>query len=118
MPFPSPAAGHEESPIGDTIMETLVPRPSATICWPVQETFEQADLQIGDVITIELDRRPHHGCIALIDHQGETLLCKLYWRNGKWYALSNDRKGVVTEDMELRGVGHWVIRNQINEHLS
>ena len=113
MPFPSPAAGHEEVPVGDTIMDALIPKPSSTICWPVNETFEQANLSKGDVITVEMDRRPHHECIALIDYQGETMLCKLYWQNNKWFAVSNERKGAVTEDMELRGVGRWIIRNQI-----
>lgn len=113
MPFPSPAVGYEESPVGDTIIESLIPKPSSTICWKVRDAFDEAQLEVGDVIVVEQDRRPHNGCLALIDCHGETIVCKLFWTKGRWYALSNDRKGAVTEDMVLKGVGRWLIRDQV-----
>lgn len=42
------------------------------------------DLQIkgiakGDALTIEIVRHPHHGCVGLIDYEGDTFLTVLHW---------------------------------------
>ncbi|WP_155395143.1 hypothetical protein [Photobacterium leiognathi] len=44
-------------------------------------------------------------------------ICEISHKEIQFASLKTPHS-VVTENVELRGVGHWVIRNQINEHLT
>ncbi|GAD31769.1 conserved hypothetical protein [Photobacterium leiognathi lrivu.4.1] len=111
--FPSPAKGYEEQPIGDTITEHLIPKPSSTITVKADEYNDYLGLNNGDLLVVELDRRPHDGCTALVEQDGDIFFDKLFWRKGKWYISTGERAGVVTENMTLKGVATFVVNDQL-----
>lgn len=113
--FPSPASGHEERFIGDTLHEHIIRKPSATRLLKLDRDFERMNLARGDMVVIEVDRRPHDECLALVDYEGDSFLCQLFWRNGKWFAATDDRTGRVTENMTLRGVCRCYIKDLLLE---
>lgn len=113
--FPSPAAGHEEPYIGDSLHEHIIRKPSATLVWMFDYDFVRMNLSKGDIGVFEVDRRPHDECLALVEHFGETFPCQLFWRHEKWFAVTDDRSGKVTEDMTLRGVARCFIKDLLVE---
>ena len=113
--FPSPAAGYEEPSVGDTLQEHLVRKPSSTLIWMFDYDFVQMNLVRGDIGIFETDRRPHDECLALVEHLGETFPCQLFWRQSKWFAVTDDKCGRVTEDMTLVGVARCFVKNLLLE---
>ncbi|MGF1761618.1 hypothetical protein L4D76_27705 [Photobacterium sagamiensis] len=65
------------------------------------------------MLTIELGRKPHNGCVGLIEYEGDTFLAVLHWHRGRWYAQTDDRRGAVTEEMVLIGVARALIKDQL-----
>ncbi|MGF1760844.1 hypothetical protein L4D76_23570 [Photobacterium sagamiensis] len=51
----------------------------------------------------------------MMELDGEIFCAQLYWQNGQWYAVTDDRRGKVTEDMLLLGVATRAIKNQIKD---
>ncbi|OLQ69833.1 hypothetical protein BIT28_07585 [Photobacterium proteolyticum] len=113
--FPSPAAGHEEKYIGDSLHEHIIRKPSVTRLVPVDRDFERMNLRKGDIAVIEIDRRPHDKCLAMVNFEGDSFLCQLFWRNNKWFAVTDDRTGRVTEEMCLVGVARCFIKDLLLE---
>lgn len=113
MPFPPPTHGHEESSIGETLMDHLVSKPSATRIVALDRDFDRLHLDKGDHLVIEQGRNPHDGCTAMMVLDGDIFCAQLYWQKGQWYAATDDRRGIVTEDMLLLGVATRAIKNQI-----
>ena len=111
--FPSPAAGHEEKYIGESLQEHIVRKPAATRLLMLDSDFVRMGLVKGDVVVIELDRRPHHECLALVEQYGETFFCQLFWCNNNWFAVTDDRTGRVTADLCLVGVSRGFIKDQL-----
>lgn len=113
--FPSPAAGHEEPFIGESLHEHIVRKPAATLIWMFDYDFERMNLRKGDLAVFEVDRRPHDACLALVEHHGDTFPCQLFWRHDKWFAVTDEKQGRVTEDFVLVGVARCFIKNQLIE---
>lgn len=65
--FPSPASGHEEPFIGDSLHEHIIRKPSATLVWMFDYDFVRMNLRKGDIAAFEVDRRPHDECFAVTD---------------------------------------------------
>lgn len=113
MPFPPPTHGYEEEPLALTIEEHLVPDKASI--QPYMATSELAIRSIsrGDMVTIHLGRKPHPGCVALIEHHGEMSLVVLHYHHGRWFAQTDNHQGAVTKDMTLIGVGRALIKDQL-----
>lgn len=113
MPFPSPATGHEEPHVSETLMDYLVGKPSSTRIVELDRDFDLLHLAKGDLLVIEQGRNPHNGCTALVELDGDSFCVQLYWNKGQWYAITDERSGKVTEDMTLVGVATRSIKNQM-----
>lgn len=93
----------------------IIRKPSATRLLKLYRDFERMNLARGDMVVIEVDRRPHDECLALVEHFGETFPCQLFWRNSKWFAVTDDHRGKVTEDITLVGVARCSIKDLLVE---
>lgn len=69
----------------------------------------------GDIGVFEVDRRQHDECLALVEHLRETFPCQLFWRQNKWFAVTYEKRGRVTEDVTLVGVARCFIKNLLLE---
>lgn len=109
--FRPPTDGYEERPCKDTLIETLLYKPSVTHPLQLDHDFALRSLEKGDVVIIERGRDPHHRCVGLIDYQGEQFLALLHWHNNRWYLQTDTNQGLVTEDMQLIGVATFSAKN-------
>ncbi|MEZ9762726.1 hypothetical protein AB4278_07415 [Vibrio splendidus] len=91
----------------------LVPKKSSIHTMKASDDLQIKGIAKGDALTIELGRHPHHGCVGLIDYEGDTFLAVLHWQRGRWYAQTDDRRGAVTEEMVLIGVARALIKDQL-----
>ncbi|MCQ1058356.1 hypothetical protein LRP52_37410 [Photobacterium sp. ZSDE20] len=115
MPFPPPTDGFVEKPVGDDIVEYLMPKPGVTHPYSLEDDYPPLHLEKGDVLILEFGRNPHNRCHALIEQSGERMVVQLHWHNRQWFAISADgRKGRVTEEMLLIGVARHSIKSQID----
>ncbi|MGF1727049.1 hypothetical protein [Photobacterium nomapromontoriensis] len=112
MAFPPPTHGYEEKPIGDSVMEYLLPRPTVTTT-KAPNSLSVAGIDEGDVLTVEPHRTPANGSIALIEKDGELFVVKLRWHQGKWFAQTDSNQGVVTEDINYVALVRTVIKSQL-----
>ncbi|MGF1761346.1 hypothetical protein L4D76_26215 [Photobacterium sagamiensis] len=109
MPFPRP----RRSPIADTLEDYLLPKKSAIHAIEASDDLQIKGIAKGDALTIELGRHPHHGCVGLIDYEGDTFLAVLHWQRGRRYAQTDDRRCAVTEEMVLVGVARALIKDHL-----
>ncbi|WP_318441666.1 S24 family peptidase [Photobacterium leiognathi] len=113
MPFAPPTHGYEENPIGETVYDYLLPNNcSKAIYSPT--SLELCGIVKNDVIIIDPSLPIKNGSIALIRLEDETFVVKLVQNKGKWFAVSDTRKGSLSDDITMLGVVTNVIKNQID----
>jgi len=113
MGFPPPTHGHEEARIAETLEDYLVPKKSAIHVIKAYKELQIKAISKDDVLTIEIGRNPHDGCVGLVEYDGENFLAVWHWHSGRWFIQTDERRGAVTEDMRLIGVARALIKDQL-----
>ncbi|WP_318521285.1 LexA family protein [Photobacterium leiognathi] len=112
MPFAPPTHGYEEDHISHTIHEHLFPN---NCCYAVTapNALEDAGIAENDVIVVDKSRSFKHGNVALIRIESESYVVRLYKSKNIWYAVNDERKGKMTEDVCVLGVVTNVVKDQL-----
>lgn len=110
--FRPPTDGYEEPHIQDAIREHLQPRPTVKAIF-APDNLTIAAISTGDVIMVEPTSRLVDKSIVLLRKDGDTVLAKLHRQNGKWYAVSEHHKGILSEQVEVVARVSAVIKDQL-----
>lgn len=119
--FRPPTDGYVDRSINETLDDLLFPRKAAIFPYVAkQELVDQSlkiDIKEGDVVTIAVDESPREGKVGLVEYEGDMHLAIWFRPRGKkrWYIRTNERHGPVSQDMTLKGMLHFVIKNQIKD---
>ncbi|MEF1217029.1 S24 family peptidase [Photobacterium damselae] len=110
--FRPPTEGYEEQPIDEAVIEFLQPRPT------VRAIVANCDLTVGaiktgDVIMVEPTSNIADKAIVLLRKDAETIIAKIYKNGDKWFAVSEHRKGALSDQIEVIGRVRAVIKNQL-----
>ncbi|MGR5368431.1 hypothetical protein [Photobacterium damselae] len=112
--FGSPAAGYEESPISEQIIELLIGGGDCYATTAPNTIIHPCVIDEGDAIIIDRSIRPTPPCAALVRINGDTLIASLFVRNDKLYLSTDTRTGFVNpDDLEIIGTITNVIKDQL-----
>lgn len=112
MPFPPPTQGYEDKHVGDSITEHLKPRPTVNAIY-APCNLDLAGISKGDVIMVEAAVRPFNKCVSLIEKDCDSMLVRLHWQKGKWYAQNDTSSGSVIENLRYIALVRHVVKDQL-----
>lgn len=113
MPFTPPTHGYEESHISHTIHDHLFPN---NCCYAVTSPSNLSSLGIseGDVVIVDRSAKVQPKSVVLIRIESDTFIVQLHKGKDAWFAINDDRKGKMTDEVQVIGV----VTNVIKDHLT